>query len=122
VPNEHAVKQGFNLVLGYLPFDQHNPPKMKQFIENIINNNFPIPCFATPETHNTPRAATREGKINFSKIAYIINKLLPLPTFIHSGFEIGETMPVNTGLGFESVDTTNLTADVLPLFSSASLN
>ena len=119
--SSHSVEQGFNLVLGYLPFDQHNPKKMSEFIESIELQRFPIGCFATQETHNTPRAAVRAGGSEFSKLAFLINKLLPLPTFIHSGFELGEKTPVNTGLGFESFDTKNLTADKLPLFSTAAL-
>ena len=122
MPNENSVNAGFNLVLGYLPFDQHNPPKMKEFVKNIETQNFPIACFATPETHNTPRAAVRVGGTDFSKLAFLINELLPLPTFIHSGFELGEKIPVNTGLGFENFDTKNLTADKLPLFSTAVLD
>ena len=82
----------------------------------------PVKCFATSETHNTPRTASRKGGSDLSKITYLINKILPLPTFIHSGFELCETIPVNTGLGFEDVDTTKLTADVLPLFSTSKLS
>jgi hypothetical protein len=122
IPNKNSLKAGFNLVLGYLPFDQHKPQKMKEFIKNIELRQFPIPCFATPETHNTPRAVVRAGGVEFSKIAFLINKLLPLPIFIHSGFELGEKNPVNTGLDFENIDTKNLTVDKLPLFSTASLD
>jgi glycosidase len=118
--NEKSVKQGFNCVLGFLPFDEHNPVMLSQFLSNI--NNLPIKCFATSETHNTPRTASRKGQMDLSKITYLINKLLPLPTFIHSGFELGETIPVNTGLGFENIDTTKLTVDILPLFSTSKLN
>ena len=122
IPNENSLKAGFDLVLGYLPFDQHLPNRMNEFIKSIELKRFPIACFATPETHNTPRSAVRLGGSEFSKIAFLINKLLPLPTFIHSGFELGEKIPVNTGLGFENFDTKNLTVDKLPLFSTASLD
>ena len=122
LPNENSRNEGFNLVLGYLPFDQHNPQKMKELIKNIELKKFSIPFFATPETHNTPRAAVRAGGVKFSKIAFLLNELLPLPTFIHSGFELGEKNPINTGLGFENFDTKNLTVDKLPLFSTAALD
>jgi len=95
---------------------------MSSFINYLASGEMPIPCFATPETHNTPRAASRIGGLAFSKIAYMINKLLPLPLFLHSGFEIGERLPINTGLGFEDIDTTKFTSDVLPLFSSGSFD
>ncbi|MDR0926366.1 MAG: alpha-amylase [Ignavibacteria bacterium] len=121
-PAEESVKQGFALVLGYLPFDQYDCEKMRDFITRIQNNNFPLALFGTPETHNTPRAATRDGGSKFSKIAYTTNALLPIPTFIHSGFELCETLPVNTGLGFDNIDTTALTPDKLPLFSTATLD
>jgi glycosidase len=119
--NENSVKAGFNLVLGFLFFDENNCEQMKNCIKNIEQNLFPIPFFATPETHNTPRAAARAGKTAYSKIAYLLNKLLPLPNFIHSGFELGETFPVNTGVGFGEIDTTDFTAEKLPLFSTSSL-
>ncbi|MCL2039718.1 MAG: alpha-amylase family glycosyl hydrolase [Bacteroidetes bacterium] len=120
VISESSAQKGFDCVLGPLPFDTHIPEKVNHFINNI--QNLPIKCFATSETHNTPRTASRKGSDNLSKISYLINKILPIPTFIHSGFELCETLPVNTGLGFENIDTTNLNDDVLPLFSTSQLN
>ena len=122
VPNDNSVKQGFNIVLGYLPFDQHSCEKMQNYIKTLEDCVFSIPSFGTAETHDTPRTAFRPGGIKFSQIVYITNKLLPMPTFIHSGFELGEVVPMNTGLGFESIDTKNYTDDKLTLFSTASLN
>ena len=118
--SEKSKKEGFDCVVGTLSFDEHNPDKMRHFISKV--HNLPIKCFATSETHNTPRTASRKGGAELSKIIYLTNKILPLPTFIHSGFELCETMPVNTGLGFEDIDTSKLNADVLPLFSTSELN
>jgi hypothetical protein len=55
-------------------------------------------------------------------MAWAFNAFLPGLTFIHSGFELYESMPVNTGLGFESEELKNYPVSKLPLFSVSSLN
>ena len=58
--------------------------------------------FGTQETHNTPRATMRYGT-TFSRMGYAIMAFLPhVVPFIHSGYELGEKMPVNTGVGFSA--------------------
>lgn len=119
---EKSVKTGYNGVLGFMPFDSHDAWKLKKIISMFEEKKCPVPFFATPETHNTPRAAIREGGVDFSKLIYALSAFLPAIHFIHSGFELGETMPVNTGLGFDQIDTSMLTPDKLPLFSAATLS
>ena len=82
----------------------------------------PEPIFGSLETHNTPRAAERGGE-QFSKAGYAVFCFLPsvLP-MIHSGFELLETFPVNTGLGFTPEQTAFYAREKLPLFDIASLN
>lgn len=123
VPNENSVKEGYDLVLGYMPFDAHNYYKMREIIKRLERKDFLIKFFATSETHNTPRTASRfpDNSIQFNKLIYTISAFLPLPLFLHSGFELCEKFPVNTGLGFENIDTSDYTVEKLPLFSTANL-
>ena len=119
---KEARSKGFDASLGYLPFDQHNPAKMKEIVNMLALRKYPIPFFLTPETHNTKRAASRPGSTNFSKYAWTVNSCLPGLLFIHSGFELGETKPVNTGLHFSDEEISVNPPETLPLFSIASLN
>ena len=122
VISKKSADEGYNAVLGYLPFDQHVYWKMRQLIKLFEEHKIEIPFFATPETHNTPRAFSRFENIEFSKLAYLFNAFLPIPLFIHSGFELGESAPVNTGLDFKVEDFEKFPPEKLPLFSAAMLN
>jgi len=122
VLSEKSKADGYNASLGYMPFDQHVPYKFKQIVRMFEENRCPIDFFATPETHNTPRTASRLGNSHFSKLAYTLNAFLPTINFIHSGFELSETYPVNTGLGFSESDYNKYPQDVLPLFSNRFMN
>ncbi len=122
VPNSNSVKSGYDAVIGYLPFDEHDYYKIQNIINTLEKKEFPILCFATSETHNTPRTASRNHDGAYSELIHAINSLLPLPLFIHSGFELCETFPVNTGLGFENIDISKYTEDKLALFSVAALD
>lgn len=80
------------------------------------------PVFGTLETHNTPRAAERGGA-QLSRAGYAVYAFLPsVIPMIHSGFELLETFPVNTGLGFTEEQTAFYAAEKLPLFNIGSLN
>lgn len=114
--------EGYDAVLGYVPFDAHIPWKLKGIIRDFANKSFPIDFFLTPETHNTKRAAMREGGVEFSKLIWCILSFFPSLKFIHNGFELGETTPVNTGLGFEPEELSAYPAKKLPLFSTAVLD
>ena len=120
--NEKSKLEGYDASVGYMMFDEHQPWKLKQLIGLFENDEIPINFFATPENHNTPRAASRSGSVEFSKCTWLINKFLPAISFIHSGFELGEIIPVNTGLGFENDDYEKYPSEILPLFSEAALN
>ncbi len=122
VLTKKSAEEGYNAVLGYLPFDQHKFWEMRKVIKLFSQKKIEIPFFATPETHNTPRAYSRFGNIEYSKLAYLFNSFLPIPLFIHSGFELGEENPVNTGLDFATEDYVKYPAEKLPLFSESMLN
>ncbi len=110
-------EEGYNAVFGYLWHVQHIPQQMREFLWRLHNETFPIPFFATAENHNTHRAADRPGGVAFSRWSLIVNLFLPAIPFIHSGFELGEEYPINTGLDFSSEELQRLPSEQLPLFS-----
>ncbi|HTK82600.1 MAG TPA: alpha-amylase family glycosyl hydrolase [Bacteroidota bacterium] len=115
--SEHSVREGYNAVIGYQWIDQHHPDRFKNLLRRFAGEGFPLPFFATPESHNTPRAAARSGGIRYSKYAWAVSNFLPAIPFIHSGFELGETLPVNTGLDFSAEALKEYRSEELPLFS-----
>ena len=109
--------EGYNAVFGYLWVDEHHADRMKAFLVRLASEGFPIPFFATPENHNTPRAASREGGTLYAKWAFVVNSFLPAVPFIHSGYELSERYPINTGLDFTPEQIRQLPSEKLPLFS-----
>jgi starch synthase (maltosyl-transferring) len=121
IPSVKSLDTGYSAVVGYLIFDAHRAEKVNELIENMEKDEFGIPFFLTPENHNTPRAASRFYGNLFSKFAWALCNFLPGLPFIHSGFELNESNPVNTGLGFSSDVLDQYPSDRLPLFSSGAM-
>lgn len=113
----HSRHEGYNAVMGFLPFDTHDPEKIRGFIKHRSYEDVPISFFATAENHNTPRAAGRDGGFIFSLHAYSLFIGLPGIPWVHSGFELMETTPINTGLGFTTEEIEQFPSDMLGLFS-----
>ena len=118
---EQAQLEGSNLAVGSLWKVQHSPRALRRFLELLAERGTPLPFFGTPETHNTHRAAARSGGIRFSRLCWIMNCFLPGVPFIHQGFELGATLPVNTGLDFTPEEIQAFPASKLPLYSEAQL-
>ena len=114
---QRSREEGYNAVFGFLWVDEHHPQKMKAFTKRCSVEGFPIPYFATPENHNTPRAAARPGGVAYARWAWAINCFLPAIPFLHSGYELAETYPINTGLDFTHEQLRHLPSERLPLFS-----
>ena len=114
---EQSVKEGYNAVIGYQWADQHHPSKFKKMVKRFSEEGFALPFFATPESHNTPRAAARTGGAAYSKYAWGVSNFIPAIPFIHSGFELCEMYPINTGLDFTKDELKNYPSEQLPLFS-----
>jgi hypothetical protein len=115
-------EQGYNAAIGYCWSDQHHADKFKNLLVRLATEGVPIPFFATPESHNTPRAAVRPGGTSYSRWSWAVNNFLPAIPFIHSGFEIGETYPINTGLDFTLEELKQYPSEKLPLFSEYAYN
>jgi starch synthase (maltosyl-transferring) len=114
---QRSREEGYNIVFGFCWIDQHHPDRMKNLARGLAREGFPIPFFATPENHNTPRAAARPGGLLYAKWAMVINSFLPAAPFLHSGYEIGERYPINTGLDFTNEELKRYPSEQLPLFS-----
>ncbi len=120
--SRRSREEGYNAVFGFLWVDEHHPSRMKQFIRRAATDGYEIPFFTTPENHNTPRAASRPGGLAYAKWSIVVNSFLPGVPFIHSGFELGETYPINTGLDFTNEQLKQLPSEKLPLFSEHAYN
>ena len=114
---QKSREEGYNAVFGFCWIDEYHPEKMRKLCSRFGTEGYPIPFFATPENHNTPRAAARPGGLPYAQWALVINAFLPAVPFIHSGYELGETYPINTGLDFTHEELRRLPSEKLPLFS-----
>ncbi len=110
--------EGYEAVMGYLLFALNDPEGLRQFINRWASEPVPIPFFATAENHNTIRAAARYPNGNIYSY-YTLPLCIAMPgiPFVHSGFELAETQPINTGLGFSPEALAQYPAEKLPLFS-----
>jgi glycosidase len=115
-------EEGYNAVFGFVWIDEHHPARMKSLCKRLASEGFVIPFFATPENHNTPRAASRPGGGVYATWSWVINNFIPAIPFLHSGFELGEEYPINTGLDFTIEQLRHLPSEKLPLFSEHAYN
>ncbi|MBP7214866.1 MAG: alpha-amylase [Candidatus Kapabacteria bacterium] len=119
----HQSKQkGFDAAIGPLFLIENDFSELKKFLRKIVNNEIPIPFFSTSENHNTPRTYSLFNNENFSRMILVLNSLLPGLLFIHSGFELFEDKPINTGLNFTKSEIKKYSDEELALFSISSLN
>jgi hypothetical protein len=116
------VEAGYDAVLGGQWACQHRPGDFRDMLSWIGRTPELLPHLAAPETHNTPRAAARDGGELYSRYAWTVGCFIPGIPFIHSGFELYERRPVNTGLGFTQEEIASFPAEELPLFSAHALD
>jgi hypothetical protein len=107
--------EGYNAAMGSLWWLLHRPGELRAALRAWSAEGPALPAFATPETHNTPRCAARHGGIAWSTLAWTLGAYLPAMPFVHGGFELGETQPVNTGLDFSPDDLGRYPTESLPL-------
>jgi starch synthase (maltosyl-transferring) len=117
---QQSRDEGYNTVIGNFWWMAYRPEQLaNEMLRTCAQAGYPIPFFAAPESHNTPRAAARPGGMNYARLLWALGCLLPALPFCHAGFELGETLPVNTGLDFLPDELPNYPAENLPLFSQA---
>jgi len=118
---EVSRSTGYDAVIGYLPFDAHDPQKLSRFIDRVSANDIPIRYLATPESHNTPRAAERLPQRAGAALWLFLRFLPRGVSFLHAGVELNETRPVNTGLGFTPEEIAKNPTSMLALFNDVPL-
>ena len=114
---QKSVHEGYNAVVGYMVFDFHLGDKLREFLNRLAHERLPLPFFATAESHNTPRVASRAYPLSYTHYALALSVLTPGIPVIYSGFELMETKPINTGIGFTDEMIREHPAETLPLFS-----
>ncbi|MDX2128376.1 MAG: alpha-amylase [Chloroherpetonaceae bacterium] len=114
-------EEGYNAVIGSIPFVGHKTAELKKFLAFFGEQGIPVPFFGTAESHNTPRNASRfgDGEIGrrYAKFMFALTSVIPAIPFIHSGSEIAEWYPINTGIGFSPEELNLFPSEKLPLFS-----
>jgi len=117
---EATKREGYNAVVGNLWWNLHRPERLaKSLTDQMASGELPLPVFLTPETHNSPRCASRSGGLERCLAAWRFACFLPGVPFVHGGLEFGETVPVNTGLDFTAEAAAQHPAGRLPLYNPA---
>jgi starch synthase (maltosyl-transferring) len=117
---QQSRDEGYNAVIGNFWWMAYRPQKLvDEMLRTCAQTGYPIPFFAAPESHNTPRAAARPGGLAYARTMWALGCLLPALPFCHAGFEVGELLPVNTGLDFLPEELADYPSEKLALFSQA---
>lgn len=97
--DKKAKKAGYNMVIGEYWWTEPRIDEghFKSMIYDVVK--LKVPVFAAAEMPDTPRAASRKGGRDFSKLTVVLNNFLPNAVpFVTSGMEIFEVQPMNLGL------------------------
>lgn len=112
------AEEGYNAVIGNYWWAVWRPEHLEELLRSLARTGLPLPFFAGPESHNTPRAAARPGGIAAARMAWGLGCVLPAIPFCHSGLELAEMIPVNTGLDFTPEELPDYPQEKLALFSA----
>jgi starch synthase (maltosyl-transferring) len=99
----------------------HDQPSLAWHLGELKRSEDPVLLIATAENHNTSRLAAYPGGAALSHAATAIAALLPCMPWIHNGFELGETQPVNP-VFWNDPDRSSAHVDQCALFSAGSLD
>lgn len=124
---KNSKNEGYNSTLGYFFLDAHINYKVQQIVQQSCNNEFEQDFFLTPENHNTKRITSyfsenQELSLLYPKLIYTLSQFLPQTQYLHNGFELAETQPINTGLGFTDEEIQKYSQYNLALFNPVALN
>ncbi|MCK4258174.1 MAG: hypothetical protein KAX49_04305 [Halanaerobiales bacterium] len=100
-----AKDKGYHAIVGTLWGDEYKltTKSLIQILKRI--SGLSLPVLACSEIPDTPRAASRPGKIDFSRMTAVLNFFLPTSIpFINCGFEFLERQPMNLGLDASEQD------------------
>jgi glycosidase len=118
---EASVAAGYTAAMGYLPLDARDEKRCLKALHSLDAADLPQRFFATTESHNTPRSAAHmplHRTIGIWKAAVRSPRAI---AYLHAGVELGEHVPVNTGLEFTPEEQAAYPPELLPLFSDAAL-
>ena len=100
---KYAKKQKYNCAVGdsFIRLPRIRSGRFKSFVKETTKSSLPL--FAAVETHDSPRAVTREGGKKFAVTATLFSFFMPaIIPFINCGQELLEKQPINTGLDCDS--------------------
>ena len=121
-PSPEIREEGFNAVLGSLPFVIHDVIYIRGLLNHLNRTGVALPFFGTGENHNTPRVCFRYPRQaagrNYAHFIFTLGAVLPAIPFLQSGMELCEWHPVNLGLNFTDEDRATYPTETLPLFSA----
>lgn len=109
---KEAKENGYNLIIsnGFMMQPKVFEGKAKEFF--ITSKDLPLPVFASAETHDTPRTASREGGRILANTLTLLNYFMPNGVFfMNTGLEVYEPQPMNTGLDNSEGATKKLLED-----------
>jgi len=115
--SQETRKQGYNAVVGSFWWVAPRPERLNRWLRDLSKKGTQVPFLTAPETHNTPRAASRRGGIAYAKFSWALGCVISGVPYVHGGFELGETTPVNTGLDFGSDAEQTYPEHSLPLYN-----
>ena len=116
-----SARDGFDIVTGYLPFDAHSAGGLRRFIDRIASEPAQVGFFGCVESHNTARLAERVHPDRVAATWLFVSLVPRARPCIVGGMELGETRPINTGLGFTPEQIRRWPASELALFSDVPL-
>lgn len=99
----------------------HDQPSLAWHLTELKRSEDPVLLIATAENHNTSRLAAYPDGTALSHAATAIAALLPCMPWIHNGFELSETQPVNP-VFWNDLDRSSAHVDHCALFSTGSLD
>ncbi|MBU3678707.1 MAG: alpha-amylase [Candidatus Kapabacteria bacterium] len=117
-----SARDGFTIVTGYLPFDGYSADGLRRFVDRIAASDVPIGFMGWGESHNTPRLASRIDQRACASVWMFMSLFPKSAPCIAAGMELGETRPMNTGLGFTQEQIAQWPATELALFSDVPLD
>ena len=115
-----SAERGYDAVVGGALFAAPDVRTFREFV-STLQDEAAVAFFAAVENHNTPRSASGVGGVAVGFARWVLTVFLPgaMP-FIHGGFELGESRPINTGLGFSVEEAARYTR--LALFDRGALD
>ena len=121
-PDERTRADGYDAAVGNYWWAVHRERELREvFLPRIrAAATSGVAWFAAPETHNTPRCASRNGGSSCSLFAWAFGCFLPAVPFLHAGFELAETKPINTGLDFSEDEVAANPETSLALYNETS--